>query len=75
VRENKKVPKKKKEITLEQFKKTLTTEDIYKYIGKAGSKNPRIQEIVYEQAVHAAGNNKPINILRQVIKIMKKNKS
>jgi hypothetical protein len=73
--ESKKVPKKKKEVTLEEFKKTLTTEDVYKYINKAGSKNPRIQEIVYEQAVNEAGNNKPINVLKQVIKVMKKNRS
>jgi len=73
--ENKKVPKKKKEVTLEEFKKTLTSEDVYKYIKKVGSKNPRIQEIVYEQAVHAAGNNKPIDVLKEVIKVMKKNKS
>jgi len=71
--ENKKVPKKKKEITLQEFKKTLTSEDIYKYIGKAGSKNPRIQELVYEQAVAAAESGKPVAVLKEVIKIMKKN--
>lgn len=70
--EDNKASKKKKEVTLEQFKKNLSKEDIYKYIDRAGTKNPQIQEIVYEQAVVAAGNNKPIEVLRQVINIMKK---
>jgi len=73
--EGSKTTKKKKKITLEQFKKKLTQEDIYKYIERAGTKNPQIQEIVYEQAVLAAGNNKPVEVLRQVINIMKKKKS
>lgn len=65
----------KKKVTLEQFKKKLTREDVYKYINRAGTKNPQIQEIVYEQAVSVAKNNSPIEVLRQVINIMKKNKS
>jgi len=73
--EGSRTTKKKKEMTLEQFKKRLTKEDIYKYIDRAGTKNPQIQEIVYEQAVLAAGNNKPVEVLRQVINIMKKKKS
>jgi len=73
--EGSKTTKKKKEMTLEQFKKNLTQKDIYKYIERAGTKKPQIQEIVYEQAVLAAGNNKPVEVLRQVINIMKKKKS
>ena len=65
----------KNKVTLEQFKKNLTREDVYKYMDRAGTKNPQIQEIVYEQAVSAANNNSPIEVLRQVINIMKKNKS
>lgn len=65
----------KKKVTLEQFKKKLTREDVYKYMDRAGTKNPQIQEIVYEQAASAAKNNSPIEVLRQVITIMKKNKS
>jgi len=72
--EGSRTTKKKKEITLEQFKQKLTEKDIYKYMEKAGTQNPQIQEIVYEQAVLAAGNNKPIEVLRQVINIMKKKK-
>ena len=67
--------KSKKEMTLEQFKKKLTKEDVYKYMKRAGTKNPKIQEIVYEQAVIAAKTNAPVEVLRQVITIMKKNKS
>jgi len=73
--EGSRTTKKKKEVTLEQFKKKLTKEDIFKYMHRAGTQNPQIQEIVYEQAVLAAKNNKPIEVLRQVINIMKKKKS
>jgi len=72
--EDSRTTKKKKEVTLKEFKKNLSKDDIYKYIDRAGTKNPQIQEIVYEQAVIAAGNNKPIEVLRQVINIMKKQK-
>ena len=72
--EEKKKPIKKK-TTLEQFKKKLTREDVYKYMERAGTKNPQIQEIVYEQAISTAKNNSPIEVLRHVITIMKKNKS
>jgi hypothetical protein len=73
--EDSRTTKKKKEVTLDEFKKNLTKEDIYKYMERAGAKNPKIQEIVYEQAVLAAKKNTPIEVLRQVISIMKKQKS
>ena len=73
--EDSRTTKKKKEVTLDEFKKNLTKEDIYKYMDRAGAKNPKIQEIVYEQAVLAAKKNTPIEVLRQVISIMKKQKS
>jgi len=66
--------KKKKQITLTEFKRNLTKEDIYKYIRKVGTKNPKIQNIIYEQAVSKAGSGKPIEVLKQVIKVMKKGK-
>jgi hypothetical protein len=47
---------------------------VYKYIEKAGTKNTQIQNIIYEQATSKAESGKPIEILRYVIKIMKKNK-
>lgn len=66
--------KKEKKITLEEFKRNLSEEDIYKYITKAGTKNPKIQSIIYEQASVLAKTSEPIDILRQVINIMKKKK-
>lgn len=65
---------KKKQVTLEEFKRNLTKEDIYKYMNNAGTKNPKIQGIVYEQASILAKTSEPIEILRQVIKVMKKEK-
>ena len=73
--EGSRTTKKKKEMTLEQFKRNLTKEDIFKYMDRAGTKNTQIQEIVYEQAVLAAKNSTPVEVLRQVINIMKKKKS
>lgn len=66
--------KKKKELTIDEFKKNLTREDIFKYMRRAGAKNPQVQEIVYEQAVLASKNSTPIEVLKQVINIMKKKK-
>lgn len=64
--------KKKSDITLEEFKQNLNREMIIKYIANKGSKNPKIQDIIYEQAVSEAGSGKPIEVLKQVVKIMKK---
>lgn len=64
--------KKKSDITLEEFKQNLNREMIIKYIANKGSKNPKIQDIIYEQAVSEAGSGKPIKVLKQVVKIMKK---
>jgi len=66
--------KQKKVPTLEEFRKNLTKEDIYKYMTKAGTKNPKIQGIVYEQAEALSRTAEPIDILKQVIKIIKKKK-
>lgn len=71
-KEDKQSKSSKKSMTLQEFKKRLTTEDVYKYIEKAGTKNPKIQEIIYEQAVMSAKNDSPVEVLRQVIKLMKK---
>jgi hypothetical protein len=66
---------KKKQITLQEFKRRLTKEDIFKYIEKAGTKNPKIQEIIYEQAAMSAKNDTPVEVLKQVINLMKKKKA
>ena len=52
--------------------KRITQEQVYKYMKKAGSKNPQIQEIIYGQAVTAAGSGEPYKVLQEVIKILKK---
>jgi hypothetical protein len=73
--EGEKSTPKKKQPTFNEFKQNLKREDILKYIEKSGTKNPQIQEIIYEQAANTASSGQPIDILRQVIKIMKKKKS
>jgi hypothetical protein len=62
----------KRKINLQELKKNVTEEDIMKYIENAGTKNPKIKEIIYEQASAASSKHTPFEILRQVVKIMKK---
>jgi hypothetical protein len=64
--------KKKKVLTVEEFKRNLTKEDVYKYMTNSGTKNAKIQDIIYEQACALAKTSKPVDILKQVIKVMKK---
>jgi hypothetical protein len=52
--------------------KNITKEGVYKYMERAGTKNPKIQELVYEQAVAAAGSGEPVKVLKQIVQIMKK---
>lgn len=68
--EGKKTPKRK--INLQELKQNVTEEDVMKYIENAGTKNPKIKEIIYEQASAASTKHTPFEILRQVVKIMKK---
>lgn len=72
--ETRKPKKNKKSLTLQEFKKNLTEDDIYKYMERAGTKNPKIQKIVYEQALEVSKSAEPIEILKHVINIMKKKK-
>jgi len=74
-------PKIVKEVTkvdtkelLKKKLKNITEEGIYKYMQKAGTNNAKIQELVYEQAVAAAGTGEPFEVLKQVVKILKKRK-
>jgi len=68
--------KKKKKLTekevIKRKLKNITKEGIYKYMKKAGTGNPTIQELIYEQAVVAAGSSEPFEVLKQVVKILKK---
>jgi hypothetical protein len=52
----------------------MTEEDVYSYMERAGTKNRQIQEIIYNQAEAAARSSKPIDVLRQVVKIIKTEK-
>jgi len=54
--------------------KNITKEGIYKYMERAGTKNTKIQELVYDQAVAAAGSGEPIKVLKKIVEIMKKRK-
>jgi len=51
---------------------SITEEGVYKYMERAGTRNPKIQELLYEQATAAAGSGKPYKVLQQVVKILKK---
>lgn len=63
---------KKRKMDIEQLRENLTDDDIYKYMERAGTKNKKIQEIIYEQASAAASDASPFEILRQVVKILNK---
>jgi len=78
--EDKPAPKEKKKNTLTEkqimMKKleNITEAQVYKYMERAGTKNPKIQELVYEQAAAAAQSGKPYMILKKVVEILKKRK-
>jgi hypothetical protein len=52
--------------------RNVTEAQIYKYMERAGTKNKKIQELVYEQAAAAAQSGEPYKILRKVVEILKK---
>lgn len=62
--------KKSHKLSKKQLKETITENHIYKYMEQAGTKNKKIQEIIYEQASAAAKDSTPFEILRQVVKIL-----
>jgi hypothetical protein len=64
----------KKRPTNDDLKKHVNEEFIYKYMAKVGSKNKRIQEIIYEQATNAAASGDQYKILKEVVKILGKKK-
>lgn len=47
---------------------------VYAYMERAGTKNPTVQKIIYEQAEAAAGSSVPVKVLQQVVKILKTKK-
>lgn len=54
--------------------KNITEEGVYAYMQRAGTSNEKIQQLIYEQAEVAAGNSKPVEVLRQVVKLLKSKK-
>ncbi len=67
-------PKKKPatHLTEEEIKKKVDLEFIKKYMTRAGSKNPTIQEIILNNARVAAKSGDPVKILKEVMKILQK---
>jgi len=47
---------------------------VYAYMERAGTSNPKIQKLIYEQAEAAAQSSKPVHVLRQVVKMLKTKK-
>ena len=67
--ENTKIDKKE---AIEEFKLNLTKEDILRYIASKGTKNQKVQELIYKQAMTVAESDSPPLILKEVAKILKK---
>jgi len=61
-----------KKHTVEDLKKYVNEDFIYKYMARVGTGNKRIQEIVYEQAVNAAASGDQYKVLKEVVKILGK---
>jgi hypothetical protein len=64
---------KSKTMTKEQFM-NITKEQVMEYIEKKGSKNPQIRELIYNQAVQAAGSAKPYKVFAKVYEVFKNKK-
>jgi hypothetical protein len=52
----------------------MSEADVYGYMERAGTKNPQVQKIIYEQAEAAAGSSRPVEVLKQVVRILKAKK-
>lgn len=52
-------------------KKEITREMIYKYMASKGTKNSKIQDVIYEQAMGKVGNN-PKKIAKVIVEFYKK---
>lgn len=61
-----------KKVTLEEFKKNLSKNDIINFMSRRGTKNKEIQELIYEQARLNAKKDGPAYILKEVSDILKK---
>lgn len=62
---------KTKGLTVESIKH-FSKEDVFSYMERAGTTSKRIQEVLYNRAEVAAKSDKPVDVLREVIKLLKK---
>jgi hypothetical protein len=60
-----------KGITKEMLQ-NFTREDVLSYMSRAGTTNVQVQNILYDQAETAAKSDRPVKILKEVIKLLKK---
>jgi hypothetical protein len=60
-----------KGITKEMLQ-NFTREDVLAYMSRAGTTNTQVQTILYDQAETAAKSDRPVKILKEVIKLLKK---
>jgi hypothetical protein len=74
VREDKAVAPAKKKVS-RQMMENLTEAQVYKLMEKLGTTSPKIKEILYDQASSQAESGKPVDVLKEIIKIMGKRKS
>lgn len=52
----------------------ISEEQIYAYMERAGTKNTQVQKIIYEQGEKEANSSRPVDVLKQVVKILKTKK-
>jgi hypothetical protein len=63
----------KRQVTKEMME-NMSQEQVFKIMEKLGTTNPRIKEILYEQAAAKSKSGKPADVLKEVIKIMGRKK-
>jgi len=70
-----KVVKEEKEVEPKPIKKidvkNITKEGVYNYMTRSGTKNEKVQKLIYEQAEAEAGSSIPVEVLKQVVKVLK----
>ncbi len=49
--------------------KNINEEGVFSYMARAGTKNETVQKLIYEQAEVAAGSSRPVEVLKQVVKL------
>jgi hypothetical protein len=65
-------PREAKKVVTKEDIMNVTEDQIYIYIDRAGTQNPDVQKIIYEQASQGAVSN--YDILKNVVKIIKRKK-